>query len=110
MPLGVDSVFCVDDAAAASWTAGTVASPVAGQSQEVTQYQAGETCPSGTSRVSVQVGGAGTSYLVAYDTRVPPAEDLSMFFALGFALAFGGVRIISYATGIVIQLVRRSIS
>ena len=110
MPLGADTVFCVEDAALGSWTAGTVASPVAGQAQSVTQFQSGEICPSGSTRVSVQVGRAGTSYLVAYDTRVPAPEDLSMFFALGFALAFGGVRIVSYATGIVIQLVRRVLS
>lgn len=109
MPVGVGNVFCVEDTALGAWTAGTPQQPAQGQVQAVMQLVAGSQCPQGSTAVTVQPGGAGTSFLVAYDTRMPSHEEMSMFFVIGFAMAFGGARMLSYGLGQIILLVKRTV-
>ena len=105
MPVGTTSTYCITDANIAAWTSGTAATTAT--SKAVVQFNAGLACPAGYQQLTVVAGAQSAQpFLVAYDTRVPPAADLTMFFALGFGLAFGVTRVVSYTLGRTILLIR----
>jgi len=105
MPISPQHTFCILSTDLDAWVSGAGIGLSADQVKGVHQLDAALTCPSGMTQVSMQLG-ASQGFLVAYDTRVPPLEDLSLFFALGFGLAFGVTRVISYTLGRLILLVR----
>jgi hypothetical protein len=105
VPISPQHSFCIVSTDLDAWVSAPVIGSSVDQVKPVHQLDAGATCSSGMTQVSMQLG-ASQGFLVAYDTRVPPLEDLSLFFALGFGLAFGVTRIVSYTLGRVILLIR----
>lgn len=107
MPAGATSTYCITDANLSSWISGPASPISSAMSRTVVQFNPAVVCPAGYKQLSVVVGGAGSQpTLVAFETALPPTENLAWVFALGFLAAFSTARVVSMIIRAALDFVR----